>query len=224
MFYDSINKAIEECSQEILNSSDDKIQESLSILQKTFSKVQFDLIIENVVRNNLSRMILDDPAPEVADHAIQLSLHEMEKVAHVMCQSVILDIQTDQNGSRKIEMPYYCTMGDLAYMILDVFNQKAGHYYRIQYPKDQIKWNPTETPGIHLPEILTQGNEQLTMDYEDTHFKIQSIQVMTHEHLFNFNRASILDGEDSKDPNFDLSKQNEVLLKNFHEIRNLYEK
>lgn len=223
MFYDFINKAIEECTSELLNSSDSQIQESLAILEKTFSKVQFDLIIENIVRTNVSRMIMDEPAPEVSDKAIRLSLQEMEKVADVMCRSVLLNIQTNHNSYRKIEMPYYCTLGDLAYMILDIFDQDPGHYYRIQFPKSHTKWNPTEAPNINLPEILVHGDEEMTMDHDDIKYKIQSIEILEYDHIFNFNMAKILEGNNEDPSTFDLKELNQTLLKKFHEIRNVYE-
>lgn len=212
MFKKSIDKMLDECVQEIMETKNPAIKKALKSVRSSMKEENFNNFLRDMVSHHISAILTADPEEDEIEEIVERDFSQVQKEMPNLHKSVVFKVELDgfeKEVYREFEMPYFAPISSLAYIILYTFNTMAYHLFDIQYkkiryiceadPGDYPPFEPIEWASEHfLPELNLRKNSKLKMEYDygkGYEFTIRVKEIRKHDKQFALGDARILSGK-----------------------------
>lgn len=205
MFNEKINVMFEGCMQEVLNSKNKVIKKAVSTIKKSLSEEDFTHFLFTVIQGFLLNLFQNSFTSEDLEESFEEYITRSVEELKVLKKGIVLDVCVEgleKELSRVIQIPYVCSLADLAYAVLVAFQAEGAHLFDVIYKKESYACSASEDVEHFASDtMITQlkvrkgSKMEVWYDFGDNYtFNITIKDIITMDTLPQEESFSVLEG------------------------------
>ena len=206
MFDKHTKDYIELCYQELLETQNPSIQKDLKLVKKQLSKREQEMFLKRVLCVHLSDFLLRDDAESDFDEMFVEMFHEVSSQLKARDKSIVIKVELEgqeNNIYRIMEIPYFISLADMAYLVLGSLEADANHLFMITCRQDRFV-SPADPGGFidtyadeyMLSHLNLRKNSRLELlyDFGDDYNIIIRVLEIKKKRNFTIDDSQVLEG------------------------------
>lgn len=207
---EAINRCIEECYEEVLNSDNKQLQGLLNKLKNEVGDRSYKNIVKGAIASVISQSLMFYFPEEVIIELICKNLKDVIVRLPELKKSYIMKCSLeghDEYVYRTIEVPSYISLDELCCAILGSFNAEGCHMYSVDYARktyfcsaydDDYRTNIEYADEYTLNDLKLRKDSKMviTYDFGDNYeINVKVEETIHNDFLFELEYMYVLDGE-----------------------------
>lgn len=207
---DIINKCLDDCYEEVVNSDLSQLQLLFNKIKSEVSDNNFQEIVRNVVTSVVSQAMIYYFPEDVIIELLCKSLEDIVERLPELKKSYTFRCTLEGHEDyiyRTIEVPSYMTLDDLCCAVLGSFNADGYHMYSVDYGKktyycsayhDDYRTYTEYASDYTLNELGLRKNRKMviTYDFGDNYEIVLKLEdIFNNDFIFELEHMYVLEGE-----------------------------
>lgn len=213
MFQNHLEKCVEECYQELLNTKDAKIKKTIKKVKDAVGENYYEDMLESLVKDMICN-ILEDEVPvelqrELIIEMLEVGIDTILSMKKMYTFKITLEGYEDKMY-RIINVPAALTLADLGYAMLSIFNTEYSHLFAFEIRNQkylceaerEVSYSDFDEEEFAVDYDLSDFNFRKNSkfrclyDYgEGYFFKIEVIDIRTTKEFITIEDLEVLEGK-----------------------------